>query len=112
MACEETLPARCPRSPMRASGRNMEPQRLEDEFGDRLTFWGGVNTQTVLPFATPEEVRAETRRIIEVLGRGGGYVLNSVHAVQAEMPPANVVAMFDTAAAHAYAGAPAGGATA
>jgi uroporphyrinogen decarboxylase len=58
-----------------------------------------------LPFATPDEVRDEIRRIIEILGKGGGYVLNSVHNIQPEAPLENVVAMFDAARTHRYKGA-------
>jgi uroporphyrinogen decarboxylase len=80
----------------------MEPERLKEEFGDCLTFWGGINTQEILPFGTPQEVAEETKRIISILGKGGGYILNSVHNIQAEVPPENIVAMFETGAAHRY----------
>ena len=83
----------------------MEPERLKEEFGNRVTFWGGIDTQKLLPFATPDEVRDEIRRIIEILGKGGGYVLNSVHNIQGGVPPENVVSMFDTGRAHRYDGA-------
>ena len=62
-----------------------------------MAFWGGVDTQQILPHGTPEEVAAETRRIIDMLGEGGGYVLNSVHNIQADVPPENVIAMFEAA---------------
>ncbi len=84
-------------NPVQVGARGMEPNDLKAEFGDRITFWGGIDTQRILPFGTPEEVRAETRRIIDILGPGGGFVLNSVHNIQAEVPPENVVAMFDEA---------------
>ena len=89
-------------NPVQVSARNMEPERLKGEFGDRLCFWGGVNTQRVLPFGTPDEVATETRRMIDILGKGGGYVLNSVHNIQAEVPPENIVAMFDAGLHHHY----------
>ncbi len=89
-------------NPVQVTARNMEPERLKGEFGDRLSFWGGINSQRTLPYGTPEEVCAETGRVIDILGEGGGYVLNAVHAIQAEVPPANVVAMFDTGTSHAY----------
>jgi uroporphyrinogen decarboxylase len=89
-------------NPVQVSSKNMEPERLKEEFGDRLTFWGGVDSQRVLPSGSPEEVAAETRRIIDILGRGGGFVLNSVHNIQAEVPPQNVVAMFDAGRAYRY----------
>ena len=88
--------------PVQVTAKNMEPERLKEEFGERISFWGGINTQRVLPFGTPEEVAAETRRIIGILGKGGGYVLNSVHNIQSEVPPENIVAMFDTGLNHTY----------
>lgn len=84
-------------NPVQVRARDMEPERLKAEYGDRLAFWGAVDTQRILPFGTPDEVRAEVRRLIDTLGQGGGYVLNSVHNIQAEVPPENIVAMFDEA---------------
>ncbi len=89
-------------NPVQVTAKNMEPERLKEEFGDRMAFWGGINTQRILPYGTPEEVGAETRRVIDIFGKGGGYVLNSVHNIQLEVPPENVVAMFDQGRAHAY----------
>ena len=89
-------------NPVQVTAKNMEPERLKADFGDRISFWGGINTQRILPFGTPEEVAAETRRIIEILGRGGGYILNTVHNIQAEVPPENIVAMFDSGLHHRY----------
>jgi uroporphyrinogen decarboxylase len=89
-------------NPVQVTAKNMEPERLKADFGDRMCFWGGMNTQRILPFGTPEEVTAETRRMIEILGRGGGYILNSVHNIQAEVPPENIVAMFDTGRTYTY----------
>ena len=89
-------------NPVQVSAANMQPERLKAEFGDRLAFWGGIDSQQVLPNGSPAEVAAETRRIIEVLGRGGGYVLNSVHNLQPEVPPENIVAMFDAGREHRY----------
>ncbi|MDP7344571.1 MAG: uroporphyrinogen decarboxylase family protein [Alphaproteobacteria bacterium] len=90
-------------NPVQVTAKNMEPERLKEEFGDKICFWGGINSQSVLPFGTPEEVRKETRRIISILGEGGGYVLNSVHNIQPEVPPENVVAMFEEGMKHRYA---------
>lgn len=89
-------------NPVQVTAKNMEPERLKDEFGDKLCFWGGINTQEILPFATPDEVASETRRVIDILGKGGGYILNSVHNIQAEVPPENIVAMFETGVQHHY----------
>lgn len=89
-------------NPVQVTARNMEPERLKADFGGRIAFWGGINTQRILPFGTAVEVAAETRRIIDILGKGGGYVLNAVHNIQAEVPPENIVAMFDTGREYRY----------
>jgi uroporphyrinogen decarboxylase len=70
--------------------------KMKAEFGDRLAFWGAIDTGTVLPTGSPADVREEVRRRIHDLAPGGGYVLCSVHNVQPEVPPENVVAMFDS----------------
>jgi uroporphyrinogen decarboxylase len=74
-----------------------DTRRLKEEFGDHLVFWGGIDTQQLLPFGTAEEVRTDVRRRILDMARGGGYVLNSVHNVQGDVSPENIVAMFDEA---------------
>jgi uroporphyrinogen-III decarboxylase len=75
----------------------MEPEVLKARYGDRLTFWGGgVDTQKTLPFGTPQQVRAEVRERCRIFGRGGGFVFNSVHNIQARTPVENIVAMLDT----------------
>ena len=85
-------------NPVQISANNMDPNLLKEKYDGHISFWGGINTQRLLPLGTPEEVRAEVRRMIEVMGRGGGYVLNSVHNIQGDVPAANIVAMFDEAA--------------
>jgi uroporphyrinogen decarboxylase len=89
-------------NPVQVAAKNMEPERLKGEFGDRMAFWGGINSQQVLPYGSPEDVRAETSRIIDILGKDGGYILNSVHNIQPEVSPENITAMFDTGLAHRY----------
>lgn len=84
-------------NPVQVNADGMDPERLKREFGADLCFWGGVDTQWVLPYGSPEDVAAEVRRRLADLGRGGGYVLASVHNIQAEVPAENVVAMFETA---------------
>ncbi len=86
-------------NPVQVNAEGMDPERLKREFGADLCFWGGVDTQKVLPYGSPADVAAEVGRRLSDLGRGGGYVLASVHNIQAEVPPENVVAMFDTALA-------------
>lgn len=85
-------------NPVQISARGMDPGHLKAEFGDRLVFWGGgIDAQHVLPRATPAEVRENVRRNIEAFKPGGGYVFNNVHNIQADVPPENVLAMFDAA---------------
>jgi uroporphyrinogen decarboxylase len=83
--------------PIQVSAKDMESARLKREFGRDITFWGGVDTQRVLPLGTPQEVREEVRRRIADLGPGGGYVLGAVHNIQAEVPVDNILAMFEAA---------------
>ncbi|MFQ5830806.1 MAG: uroporphyrinogen decarboxylase family protein [Candidatus Methylomirabilia bacterium] len=84
-------------NPIQVSAAEMDAKRLKREFGRELAFWGGVDTQTVLPLGTPQGVREEVQRRIEDLADGGGYVLSAVHNIQPEVPPENVVAMYEAA---------------
>lgn len=85
-------------NPVQVSAKDMDSQKLKREFGDKICFWGGVDTHRVLPFGTTEEVREEVKRRIADLAPGGGYVFNAVHNIQADVPPENVCAMFEAAA--------------
>jgi uroporphyrinogen decarboxylase len=82
-------------NPVQVTAKNMEPRRLKREFGDRITFWGGIDTQRVLPRTSPAEVAAEVHRMFECLGAGGGWVLAAVHNIQPDVPPQNICAMFN-----------------
>jgi len=83
-------------NPVQCSARGMDARTLKQRFGDSLVFWGGgVDTQTTLPFGTPDEVRDEVRRRIETFAPGGGFVFCSIHNVQARTPIENVLAMFE-----------------
>lgn len=83
-------------NPVQVNAADMgDTARLKREFGRDLIFWGGIDTQKVLPHGTPAEVKDEVRRRIEDLAPGGGYVFNSVHNIQADVPGANVVAMAE-----------------
>ncbi len=90
-------------NPVQVRARHMEPERLKREFGDRIAFWGGIDTQRVLPQGTPDEVRAEVRRMFEIMGPGGGWVLAAVHNIQPDVPPENVLAMFEEGRRCVYA---------
>lgn len=84
-------------NPVQTSAANMDPVMLKERFGDQVTFWGGgVDTQHTLPFGTPDEVRKQVRERLEIFGKGGGYVFNPIHNVQARVPIENLLAMYDT----------------
>ena len=90
-------------NPVQISAVDMDPRDLKADFGNRLTFWGGgIDTQKVLSFAGPEEVREHVRRNLEAFKPGGGYVFNSVHNIQAGVPPENIAALFAAAHQHGF----------
>ena len=83
-------------NPVQVSATGMDSAELKREFGGDLVFWGGgVDTQQVLPFGTPEEVRVEVRRRLEDLMPGGGFIFNPVHNIQADVPTHNLMAMWE-----------------
>ncbi len=82
-------------NPVQISAKDMNPIELKREFGKDITFWGGIDAQHILPHGTPKEVKEETKRIIDILGKGGGFILNSCHNVQSDVPPENIVAMVE-----------------
>ncbi|MEK7750319.1 MAG: uroporphyrinogen decarboxylase family protein, partial [Acidobacteriota bacterium] len=83
-------------NPVQCSAAGMGAGRLKSAYGDRLAFWGGgVDTQKTLPFGTPAEVRAQVLDRLSIFARGGGFIFNSIHNIQAGTPAGNMVAMFD-----------------
>ena len=83
-------------NPVQCSAAGMDPRTLKERFGAKITFWGGgVDTQKTLPFGTPEEIRRQVRERIEIFGRGGGFVFNTVHNVQAGVPAENLLALYE-----------------
>ena len=83
-------------NPVQVSAAGMDARNLKEKFGRDIVFWGGgVDTQKTLAFGTPEEVRTEVLERCEVFGRGGGFVFNSVHNIQANVPVRNIAAMFE-----------------
>ncbi len=81
-------------NPVQVSAAGMDTARLKAQFGDRLSFWGAIDTQQALPFGTIEEVEREVERRIADLAPGGGYVLAPVHNVQADVPVENLLTMY------------------
>jgi hypothetical protein len=83
-------------NPVQTGAAHMDPQALKDKYGDRITFWGGgIDTQTTLPFGTPDEVRAEVHERMRIFGTSGGFVFNPIHNVQSRIPVANLVALYE-----------------
>jgi uroporphyrinogen decarboxylase len=90
-------------NPVQISARHMDPFELKRRFGRDLVFWGGgCDSQSVLPRGTPSEVAENVRLNLEAFLTDGGYVFNSVHNIQGEVPPENIVAMFDTASEYGF----------
>jgi len=81
-----------------AAGKMADLAGLKQRYGKNLVLCGAVDTQRVLPYGTPETVRQEVRRVLEILAPGGGYMLASVHTIMDEVPPENILAMVDAAA--------------
>jgi len=76
----------------------LDPAVLKSRFGGRIVFWGGgCDTQSVLPSASPEEVREQVRERMRIFKPGGGYVFNQVHNIQANVPAQNIQAMLEAA---------------
>ena len=83
-------------NPVQCSAVGMDPEHLKATYGDRITFWGGgVDTQQVLPFGTPEEVRKQVLERCRIFSRNGGFVFNTIHNIQARTPVKNIVAMLE-----------------
>lgn len=82
-------------NPVQVAADNMDSASLVAEFGDRVTFWGAIDTQEVMPTGTPEDVRAEVKKRISDFAPGGGYVLSAVHNIQPDVPLENILAMYD-----------------
>lgn len=83
-------------NPVQTTCRDMDPSRLKKEFGKDIVFWGGgCDTRAVLNRGTPQQVKDHVRERIEILAPGGGFVFNTVHNILPEVPPENIVAMFE-----------------
>ena len=83
-------------NPVQTSCFGMEPAGLKKDFGNDICFWGGgCDTRTVLPYAPPREVKEHVKQRLEILTPGGGFVFNTVHNILPDVPPENVVAMFE-----------------
>lgn len=75
--------------------RGMNPYGLKKQWGDKIVFWGGLGSQSTIPFGSPEGIRAEVRRLCREMGRGGGYIVSPAKSLQPETPTANAVAVVE-----------------
>jgi hypothetical protein len=83
-------------NPVQTSAAGMDPGELKARFGDQIVFWGGgIDTQKLLPFGTPAEIRAQVRERMHIFGSGGGFVFNAIHNIQACTPVENLQALFE-----------------
>ena len=83
-------------NPVQVNASGMVPALLKQKYGKKLVFWGGgIDTQKVLPFGTPEMVREQVLKHCQIFGKNGGFVFNTVHNIQANTPVENVIAMLD-----------------
>jgi uroporphyrinogen-III decarboxylase len=83
-------------NPVQTSAAEMNPDRLKNEFGRDIVFWGGgIDTQKTLPFGTPDEIRQQVKARMQVFGQDGGFVFNSIHNIQAGVPQENLLALFE-----------------
>lgn len=85
-------------NPVQISAPGMDPTLLKRKYGSNLAFWGGgIDSQHILPFAPPAQIKEEVRRNLEILKPGGGYIFNNVHNIQVGVPPQNVLALYEAA---------------
>jgi len=83
-------------NPVQINAEGMDSRLLKKKYGDRIIFWGGgVDTQGVFPFGTPDQVKEQVRRQCEIFNNSGGFVFNTIHNIQANVPFENVVAMLE-----------------
>jgi len=73
----------------------MDPIKIKEKYGGQLTFYGGIDVERILPFGTPDDVRREIRRVVEIMGKGGGYILQSSHTILEDVPIENIIAYID-----------------
>jgi len=87
-------------NPVQPNVPGHDPQELKDHFGDRLSFWGAIDQQYLLPNGAPEEIEADVAEKIKVLGQGGGYMISPAHIVQADTSPENLQVFIDAVRKH------------
>lgn len=85
-------------NPLQLSAAGMDAQKIKDHYGDRLVFWGGgIDTQHMLEKGTPEEIHQQATERLRILGKGGGYIFNTIHNIVGNVPAENIAACFQAA---------------
>ncbi len=84
-------------NPIQPGAYMMEYERLKSDFGDQISFWGGIDTQHLLPEGSVSDVRESVYDILNVMGRDGGYILSPAHTIQDDVPPENLIALYKAA---------------
>lgn len=82
-------------NPIQPNARDMQPEPLKREFGGDLAFFGGIDIQSLMPFGKPEAIHSEVKRLIEILGDRGGYIVAPAHNIQDDTPVENILAMYE-----------------
>ena len=88
--------------PIQTSAEGMNPESLKEQFGKRLTFHGAIDEQKILPFYSPKELEREIVRLIDILGKNGGYIPCAAHAIQPDTPVENIITMYNTILHYRY----------
>ena len=90
-------------NPVQWGAAGMDRRWMKETYGDRLTFWGGgINTQNTFPFGSADDVRREAQECLDIFAPGGGYVVNPIHNIQADVPVENILALYETARNYSY----------
>jgi uroporphyrinogen decarboxylase len=84
-------------NPMQSNAKDMEPGRIKEKTAGKMALWGGIDTHVALPKGSPQDVREEVKNKIAVYGKGGGYMLSADHNILVDVPPANLITMFEAA---------------
>lgn len=84
-------------NPVQITAKGMDPEILKSRFGDKLVFWGAVDGQNLLPHGSESDVKSEVKRLIQIFGEGGGFIIGPCHNIQPDVPPKNICALYEAA---------------